>query len=108
MSWLVNRQQFDTLHANQLTIIKLLNRILNQETAMALDLTAITANVANQTSVDASIMTLLDNVAAALAAIPASTDPTTQAAIDQLSTLISGNNDAIAADVKKNTPAAKP
>ncbi len=72
------------------------------------DLSAITASVAEQTTVNASIIALLDNVAAALAAIPTSTDPATQAALDALRTTIDSNNAAIAADVVKNTPAVVP
>ncbi len=72
------------------------------------DLKAITDSVAEQTTVDASIITLLDNVAAALAAIPHSDDAVTQAAIDALRTTIDSNNSAISADVLKNTVAAPP
>jgi hypothetical protein len=49
---------------------------------------------------------LCDNITAALAAIPPSTDPVTQAAIVALQATIDTNNAAIAADVVKNTPAA--
>jgi hypothetical protein len=49
-------------------------------------------------------MQLLDNVTAALAAIPPSTDAQTQAAIDAVKITIDTNNDLIVADVLKNTP----
>jgi hypothetical protein len=49
-------------------------------------------------------MAFPDSVTAALAAIPPSTDPTTQAAINALQTTIDTNNAAIVADVLKNTP----
>jgi hypothetical protein len=80
-----------------------------QETSkMAIDLTALTAEVANNTSVDASIVQLVQNLAAQIAAIPPSTDPTTQAALDALTATLKTNDGGIAAAVVKNTPAAPP
>ena len=73
---------------------------------MAIDLTALTAEVANNTTVDASVLALVKNLAAQIAAIPPSTDPTTQAALNGLVTTLQGNDAAIAAAVSANTPAA--
>jgi hypothetical protein len=87
-------------------MMAMLSLLINQEAKMAIDLTSITASVATQTTVDASIVQLCDNITAALAAIPPSTDPVTQAAIVALQATIDTNNAAIAADVVKNTPAA--
>ena len=100
------RATLETIHQNQLVMIAMLGSLLTKEAKMAIDLTSITASVATQTTVNASITQLLDNVTAALAAIPPSTDPATQAAITALQTTIDTNNAAIAADVVKNTPAA--
>lgn len=73
---------------------------------MAIDLTALTAEVANNTTVDAAVLALVKNLAAQIAAIPPSTDPTTQAALDGLVTTLKGNDAAIAAAVTANTTAA--
>jgi hypothetical protein len=95
-----------TLHANQLNMIGMLRRILNQENIMAIDLTTITAEVANNTSVAGSVVTLLQNLTTIIQNIPASTDPVTQAALDQLTATLSGNDTTVAAAVVSNTPAA--
>ena len=87
------------------TLLGMVQQLLTLEKRMAVDFTAITAEVARQTTVDASIVQLLDNVVAALAAIAPSTDPATQASIDALRATIASNDDAIAAAVVKNTPA---
>ena len=74
---------------------------------MAVDLTALTAEVANNTTVDGSIIQLLANVEAQLAAIAAGTgDATTQTALNALVATLQQNDAAIAASVTANTPAA--
>ena len=73
---------------------------------MAIDLTSMTAEVANNSSVTGSVVTLLNNLTAIIKAIPPSTDPVTQAALDQLSTTLTANDAAAAAAVVANTPAA--
>ncbi len=75
---------------------------------MAIDLTSITAEVARNSSVEASIVQLVNNLAAQIAAIPPSTDPVTQAALDALNATLTSNDDAIAAAVTANTPPAPP
>jgi hypothetical protein len=83
--------------------------LFKQETRkMSTDLTALTAEVANNTAVDASIVQLVQNLAAQIAAIPPSTDPATQAALDALVATLKTNDAGIAAAVTANTPAAKP
>ena len=91
---------------NQGTIITLLNEVLQMENKMAIDLTAMTAEVANNTSVTASVEQLVTNLVAQIAAIPPSSDPVTQAALDALTATLSGNDTSIAAAVAANTPAA--
>ena len=85
---------------------RLLIQFKEETEAMAIDLTALTAEVANNTAVDASIVQLVQNLAAQIAAIPPSTDPATQAALDALVTTLKANDSNIAAAVTKNTPAA--
>ena len=95
-----------TIHANQLVMIGMLKQLLKQENQMAIDLTAVTAEVANNTSVTSSVVTLLGNLTALIKAIPPSTDPVTQAALDQLTATLSANDTSVAAAVVANTPAA--
>ena len=85
-----------------------LNTVIKQESAMAIDVTALTAEVARNTTVEQSVVTLVNNLAAQIAAIPASSDPVTQAALDSLKTTLSQNDDAIAAAVAANTVAPAP
>jgi hypothetical protein len=103
-TWLA--QWFSRLDAKLNNISAQLNILIRMEKQMAVDFTAINAEVARQTTVDASIETLLAQVAAALAAIPKSSDPVTQAALDAVVAGIKSNNDAIVASVVANTPAA--
>ena len=98
-SWNSLQAQLNRIEANLRTIIK-------QETQMAIDLTAMTAEVANNTSVASSVVTLLGNLTALIKAIPVSTDPVTQAALDQLSATLAANDTTIAGAVVSNTPAA--
>ncbi len=88
------------------TLTSLVQQLLTQEHTMAISLTAITAEVANNTTVTASVVTLVQNLAAQIAAIPPSTDPTTQAALDALAATLTANDSSIAAAVTANTPAA--
>jgi hypothetical protein len=73
---------------------------------MAIDLTAVTAEVAKNTSVTGSVVTLLQQLTAMIQAIPPSTDPVTQAALDQLVATLTGNDQTVADAVVANTPAA--
>lgn len=105
MWWLDSK--LDQLLAGQKAILAALTKIIKQEASMALDLTSITAEVQRNTSVTQSVVQLVQNLAAQIAAIPPSTDPQTQAALDALRTTLTQNDDAIAAAVTANTPAAK-
>ena len=73
---------------------------------MAIDLTKITAEVTNNTTVTASVLQLLSNLTAIIKAILPSNDPVTQAALDQLTAQLTTNDTAAAAAVVANTPAA--
>jgi hypothetical protein len=96
---------FNEVLLNQQQMMSLLNQILTQENAMAVDLTSLTAEVANNTTVDGSIVTLINNLATQIAAIP-STDAATQTALTALVTTLQTNDAAIAAAVVANTSAA--
>lgn len=69
------------------------------------DLSALQADIAAEDTVIDSAITLIQGLAAEIAAIP-TTDPTTQAAIDALAADVKGKSDALAAAVTANTPAA--
>jgi len=91
---------------NRLNVITTkLNAIIAKETQMAVDVSALTAEVTRNSSVTASVVQLVNNLAAQIAAIPASNDPVTQAALDALKATLTSNDDAIAASVTANTPA---
>jgi regulator of replication initiation timing len=84
-----------------------INRLLRETGTMAIDLTALTAEVANNTAVDTSVEQLVQNLAAQIATLSAaSTDPATQTALNALVATLQNNDTAIAAAVTKNTPAA--
>ena len=53
-----------TVHANQLVLAGKLNLLLQQEATMAIDLTSITAEVTNNTSVTQSVLALVNNFGA--------------------------------------------
>jgi hypothetical protein len=82
-------------------IITMLQAISKQETKMSQQLDALTAQVTENTNVEASAVTLLQNIAAQLEA--AKTDPVKlQALKDQLQNSAA----ALAAAITANTPAA--
>lgn len=97
--------KLDTIHANQLVILRLLLQLRTKEHEMAIDLSKLTAEVANNTTVEGSVVTLLNQLTAIIKAIPPSTDPTTQAALDQLTATLAANDTALAGAVTANTPA---
>lgn len=89
----------------------------NQGTIMAtqaeikVQLDAITADVADETTQIAGIETVLDNLAAIIAklqadATNAQVDPAIVAQITALQAAVGGNKARIIDDIKKNTPAA--
>lgn len=73
---------------------------------MAIDLTKLSAEVAANTSVSGSVLVLVKNLAAQIAAIPPSSDPATQAALDRLVSTLNANDTSLAAAVTANTPAS--
>ncbi len=83
-----------------------LNQILKELQMAAVDIAAITAGVARNTTVLGSVEALLANLTALIKAIPPSTDPVTQAALDQLTATLTADDDQAAAAVVANTPAA--
>ena len=93
-----------TLHANQIVMISMLNQLLAKEAKMAIDLTAMTAEVANNTTVEGSVLSLLSQLTTMIQNIPPSTDPVTQAALNALVGTLSSNDAALAAAVTANTP----
>ena len=71
------------------------------------DLSRLESDVEAQTSVVASVQTLLSGLAAQIADLKNSvTDPTAQAAIDALADKIEANSKALGDAVEANTPAA--
>jgi hypothetical protein len=91
---------FHHFDENQLTRIeRKLDALAHQENIIMADLTALTAEVAETTAVEQSAITLIQGIAAQLAA--AATDPAAvQALADQLSSGAAG----LAAAVAANTP----
>ena len=71
---------------------------------MAVDLTAMTAEVTKNTTVTGSVVALVNALAAQIKAIPTSTDPVTQAALDALASTLAANDGTLAAEVTANTP----
>ena len=82
-----------------------LDLILERLNKMAIDLTALTAAVAQDTSVEQSAITLLQALTAEVTAISAgSTDPATQTALNALVTQVNTNVTNLGAAVAANTP----
>jgi hypothetical protein len=93
-------------HMFRQTVLEQLNRIERKVDRIMIDLTKITADVAAITSTEASAVALLQALKAAVDAIPTSNDPTTQAALDALSSQLETGTAGLAAAVVANTPAA--
>jgi len=84
-------------------IVSMLQAIQSQGGTMSAAMDALTAQVAQNTSVISSALTLIQGFAAQLAA--AGTDP---AALAALQASLQQSDDALAAAVAANTPAAPP
>jgi hypothetical protein len=82
---------------------QLLSLVQHTETTIMADLTALTAQVAQNTTVEASAVTLIQGLAAQLTA--AGTDP---AALAALTTQLNSSATALGAAIAANTPAAPP
>jgi len=87
-------------------LLNAINYLISKEAKLAVDITALTAEVTNNTTVDGSIITLVQNLSAQLAAIASgSQDAATQAALNALVATLQANDGQIAAAVTANTPA---
>ena len=115
LSWRWTKEEYDDLiqriESLRSTVIGLqtkLNTISQQETQMAVDVSALTAEVTRNSSVTASVVQLVNNLAEQIANFPPSDDPVTQAALDALRNTLVSNDDTIAAAVTANTPVPPP
>jgi hypothetical protein len=97
--------QFQSINSRLDTITTMLRQLLKQEAQLAIDLTAATAEIANNTSVEASAVLAIKTLTNLLTAIPPSTDPVTQAALDNLVATLKANDTTLGAAVA-TTPAA--
>lgn len=84
-------------------VLAALAKLSQQMEKVMTDLTALTAEVARNTTVDQSAITLLQGLAAQIESLK--TDP---AALQSLADSLRGSSDALAAAVAANTPAAPP
>jgi hypothetical protein len=98
-----NAQEIHVFHHFDDEIVHLLRALLAQGEKMSKELDDLTAEVAAETTVEASAVTLIQGLAAQITA--AGTDPAKLAA---LTTQIKTSSDALAAAVAANTPAAPP
>ena len=99
-------QKLAAILATLQTITSRLNTVITKENAMALDLTAATAEIERNTQVTAGVLQLVQTLVTELQNIPPSTDPVTQAALDDLVKTLTTNDQSIADAVAANTPAA--
>lgn len=93
-----------TIHTNQMLMMNMLSKLTNQENQMAVDLSKMTTEVQNNSTVEGSVLALVKTLVAEIAAIPPSNDPVTQAALDALTGTLAANDTALAAAVTANTP----
>ena len=106
MSWDTLARQLKKIDVRLTHIEAQLDALLKQENKMAVDLTALKAEVTRNKDVGDSVVALLKHLTDLIAAIPPSTDPVTQAALDDLTTTLKNEDDAIADAVLAGTPAA--
>lgn len=104
---LLNQQQIINTQLTMVNtlgqMVTILNSIVEKENAMAATLDDVQTAVAAETTVEGSVITLLNGIAAQLAAALAANDPAkVQAIVDQ----ITANTTAMSAAVAANTPAA--
>ena len=81
-----------------------IDALTKKDMAMAVDLTAMTAEITKNTTVVGSVEMLFAQLTALIKNIPPSTDPVTQAALDELTATLVANDAAVAAAVVANTP----
>ena len=84
-------------------IISMLEEVIHREVTMAGELDALTAQVAANTTVEGSALTLIQGLAKQLADAIAAGNP---AALTALQTQLKTSADALAAAITANTPAA--
>ena len=84
-------------------ILSLVQTLKGKEDQIIMDLKPLTAQVAQNTSLEASAVTLIQGIAAQLAA-----DQNDPAAVAALSTQLNNSATALAAAITANTPAAPP
>jgi hypothetical protein len=95
-------KRFDDMSV-QLTQLSQQVTTMDAATQAALD--ALSAEVARETTIEASVKTLLEGLAAQIEALKnTQTDPAVIAAIQAAADLVKANNDKFAADVTANTP----
>ena len=87
--------------------LELINQLLKDSKTMAIDFTALTNEVANQTTIDASVITLVNGLAAQIVdAVKNAADlAAAQAQVSSLAAQFAANNALVAAAVAANTPA---
>lgn len=100
---LKQNQQFNTIVNRLDTIISLLSNIINKENTLMATLQNVTDAVAAESTVDDSIITLLNGIVQQLKDAQASGDP---AALDAVVAGIQANTAKIQSAVTANTPAA--
>ena len=99
--------RLDELDAKLNLIIHNQERIMATQADIAAALAKVTQDVAAETTVNQSAITLIQGLNAQIAALAASTtDTTTAAALTALSSTIEANTTSLAAAVPANTPAA--
>jgi hypothetical protein len=99
----VNKSQLDRIEAKLDAVLELLRLLLNQGEDTMADLTALEAQVAASVTVEQSAITLIQGLAAQIAA--AGTDP---AALASLVTQLNTSAAALGAAITANTPAQAP
>ncbi len=99
----MNKSQLDRIEAKLDAVLELLRLLLNQGEDTMADLTALQAQVAASVTVEQSAITLIQGLAAQIAA--AGTDP---AALAALVTQLNTSAAALGAAITANTPAQAP
>jgi len=92
----------------EVIVLQLLDVIIRRLDKMALDFTALTADVAAEVAADQAAIVLINGIAAEIAAAVAAAtmDPTDQATIAGLATQLQASASALGAAVVANTPVA--
>jgi hypothetical protein len=103
-----DRWEFKSQANFNVMIFEMLQSIIRRLDDMAIDLTHLTAEVADVATVEASAVVLIQGIAQKIADAVASAgvDPAAQATVDGLVAQLKGSSDALAAAITANTPAA--